>query len=693
MKPSCAVFSTDKELSSIFASSRFNVHFAENLSELENYLGKKNGGPDFVFIDNAHPDAEKARDLRPLSPETAGETVIFDLPSFATNRRVHLETFLLATFEAGLRAQQNEIQNLFLEINSTLAECPTSEDLQKTLATTLGHIGNFFHSKRLSLILSHGERYEVVVAIEKTKNAGSYRQIDELAGTASATGQTVSSIAVNDRKIVFGNDEKPTNTGYSDSVFITAPMVYRNQIIGVLCMTSFGRGVSDEVLFCHKVEFITLQMAQTIALMHIEQKLSTSNNRLMERQRLQEFHSSTVKHDLINFLDGHIRLLAEMSLKELAETEEKIAREGELLASKLGFVDKFIREHPEALAMLEGEAFDLVRGLGSGSAIDSDHVDYQKLVNSVHKGLGSNLRRLTEMLSHVQAIIGELNSLGNLETRPVTVDNAINEYRSLNEKVIDAQAESKRLTVLWRVGSNGTVMFDPKHFARVLHNCVSNSLRYAEPGGEITVSSRRVPGGVEVCISNSFSGLSAEELEKIFEPGYRTESARDGGIKGSGIGLSYVRNIVRHFGGSAHAESPGRDGLGISVAIYLPDAARKARALVLGKKEHLGAVTDKITALTSSAKGFLEVSYADDFSPAEAEKLKNFGVLIYLGDIGNEKDIVAIAAENKLIAVCVDKDGNGACVVSGSKTHRIPADEYQISFIPELILMELNNLK
>jgi two-component system sensor histidine kinase BaeS len=99
---------------------------------------------------------------------------------------------------------------------------------------------------------------------------------------------------------------------------------------------------------------------------------------------------------------------------------------------------------------------------------------------------------------------------------------------------------------------------DPDQLAQVIGNLLQNAVRYAAPGGRISVAAERRPTDILVSVTNSGEDIPAADLPHLFERFYRVEKSRDRARGGAGIGLAIVRQLVEAAGGSVGAES--RDG-------------------------------------------------------------------------------------------------------------------------------------
>ena len=100
---------------------------------------------------------------------------------------------------------------------------------------------------------------------------------------------------------------------------------------------------------------------------------------------------------------------------------------------------------------------------------------------------------------------------------------------------------------------------------QVLKNLLENALRYTAEGGVITL---RAAAGerVQIRVSDSGSGIEAEDLPYVFDRFYRADKARQANAGKMGLGLAICKALVTAMGGTIAAESAGR-GQGTSVVI------------------------------------------------------------------------------------------------------------------------------
>lgn len=111
---------------------------------------------------------------------------------------------------------------------------------------------------------------------------------------------------------------------------------------------------------------------------------------------------------------------------------------------------------------------------------------------------------------------------------------------------------------------------DPLRINQVLHNFLSNAIKYSPEGSEIEVSLRGARDYAEIVVRDHGIGISADDLQKIFEPFRRTKATKET-IPGVGLGLSVAKTIVEAHGGQIEVKS--ELGRGSSFIVRLPLAA------------------------------------------------------------------------------------------------------------------------
>ncbi len=100
-------------------------------------------------------------------------------------------------------------------------------------------------------------------------------------------------------------------------------------------------------------------------------------------------------------------------------------------------------------------------------------------------------------------------------------------------------------------------------------NLLSNAVKYSPAATAIHVSGVRESSQVRLSVRDQGAGIDAKDVRRIFEKFYRTRDAEQSGEKGTGIGLSIVRQIVERHGGSIAVVSKVGEGSTFTVTLPL----------------------------------------------------------------------------------------------------------------------------
>ncbi len=112
------------------------------------------------------------------------------------------------------------------------------------------------------------------------------------------------------------------------------------------------------------------------------------------------------------------------------------------------------------------------------------------------------------------------------------------------------------------------VAHDADAIAQCVINLVSNAAKYSDPNGWIGLRGRLVEGGVEITISDKGIGIAPHDLRRLFDPFFRSRDALARRRKGTGIGLTITRYIMRAHGGEVQVAS--RPGHGSTFTLRFP---------------------------------------------------------------------------------------------------------------------------
>jgi signal transduction histidine kinase len=115
-----------------------------------------------------------------------------------------------------------------------------------------------------------------------------------------------------------------------------------------------------------------------------------------------------------------------------------------------------------------------------------------------------------------------------------------------------------------KIGAN----VDRNRILQVLHNLVSNACKYSDPDTEIGISVLTKDTMIQIEISDSGIGIAENEVDRIFEPFFRSADPRTRIERGTGLGLSVVKSIVEAHDGQLEITSDF--GVGTIVRFSIP---------------------------------------------------------------------------------------------------------------------------
>jgi len=171
--------------------------------------------------------------------------------------------------------------------------------------------------------------------------------------------------------------------------------------------------------------------------------------------------------------------------------------------------------------------------------------EYRNILESNAEELDRMARMISDMLLLAKSDNGLV--VPNLEALELA-----DEVRTLFD-YFDALADEKHVTLTLQ--GNSALNADRLMLRRALGNLLSNALRHANLGSELTVTLKAVPDAVQISVANQGMDIAPEHLERVFDRFFRVDPARQHNADGVGLGLAITQSIVAAHGGSISASS------------------------------------------------------------------------------------------------------------------------------------------
>lgn len=180
------------------------------------------------------------------------------------------------------------------------------------------------------------------------------------------------------------------------------------------------------------------------------------------------------------------------------------------------------------------------------------------------------IKTIYNKTNEMDHLINELTFYSKIDTNriPYTFSKLnVEDYFSDCAEEVGLELETRGIELVYAnyVESDVLVIADGEQIRRVIHNIISNAVKYMEkPKGIIQIRVKDVGDFIQVEIEDNGKGIAAKDLMYIFDRFYRTDVSRNSSKGGSGIGLSIVKKILEDHGGKVWATSR----LGIGTIMY-----------------------------------------------------------------------------------------------------------------------------
>ena len=189
-------------------------------------------------------------------------------------------------------------------------------------------------------------------------------------------------------------------------------------------------------------------------------------------------------------------------------------------------------------------------------------------VELIRNSTGTLLTLVNDLLDVAKAESGRLV----IDPAQISLPALLTALRGLTRPM----AEGKPVDVVVTAdGAPATMLTDEAALTAILRNLLSNAVKYTD-SGEVRLSVRTVPGRIEFLISDTGTGIPADQLERVFEEFYQVPTSKR---SGTGLGLPYARRLAGLLGGTLTLTSEA--GQGTTAVLSLPHGTPSVGTIVL----------------------------------------------------------------------------------------------------------------
>jgi two-component system phosphate regulon sensor histidine kinase PhoR len=190
----------------------------------------------------------------------------------------------------------------------------------------------------------------------------------------------------------------------------------------------------------------------------------------------------------------------------------------------------------------------------------------KKNVAGLSKMIRDEAQRLSSLVEKVLRMAAVERGNINIKHKDVNIKNIIT-------KVVDSytlQLNAKKGKIMTQYDAKENIVVgDEMHLQQIISNLIDNALKYSKKNPAILIRTENKNTGIVITVTDNGIGIEKEYHKHIFEQFYRVPTGNIHTVKGSGLGLNYVKKIVEMHGGKISVES--EKGEGSTFTIILPN--------------------------------------------------------------------------------------------------------------------------
>jgi PAS domain S-box-containing protein len=254
-----------------------------------------------------------------------------------------------------------------------------------------------------------------------------------------------------------------------------------------------------------------------------------------------EFVSNVYKVDNTKVIQCNIR-----NITERKQAEEQLAKYQKQLIELNSTKDKLF----SIIAHDLRSPFSAIIGFSELLYEKMNKIEYEEFkayVENISSSAKQTLELLENLLNWAQAQTGQISFNPQILNMQDIILDVINSFGS--------SAALKSLTLNYSIPAQIVVFADQNMLKTVLHNLVSNAIKFSNQGGEIFIQSELYDSFVEITVSDEGIGMTEDSRNKLFDIDKVTTSKGTANEKGSGLGLILCKEFVEKNGGEIWVKS------------------------------------------------------------------------------------------------------------------------------------------
>jgi two-component system phosphate regulon sensor histidine kinase PhoR len=171
--------------------------------------------------------------------------------------------------------------------------------------------------------------------------------------------------------------------------------------------------------------------------------------------------------------------------------------------------------------------------------------------------------------NHIERVL----SIARLEKKELKLEHKEVNIHDLIAAVVDSmslQLQKKNAVLTLNLNAPESLIFgDELHLSNVFYNLVDNANKYSTEPPEITITTRNTGKHLLIAIADKGIGMTKEQTKRIFDQFYRVPTGNLHDVKGFGLGLNYVQDIIEQMNGTIKVHSEKDNGTTFEISLPL----------------------------------------------------------------------------------------------------------------------------
>lgn len=232
-------------------------------------------------------------------------------------------------------------------------------------------------------------------------------------------------------------------------------------------------------------------------------------------------------------------------------------RQKKISEMKTDFINNMTHEFktPVATIMIASESL-------RDPEIASDQTRATRLANIIYD---ENVR----LGNHIERVL----NIARLEKDNLKLEHRDVDMNDLAQAVVDSmelQLHKNGAQVHMHLDAvDAVVVGDELHLSNVLFNLIDNAIKYSKESPDITIRTKNIHKHIQIIVADKGIGMNRDQLSRIFDQFYRIPTGNRHDVKGFGLGLSYVSDIVKRCGGKVQVKSEKDKGTTFEIMLPL----------------------------------------------------------------------------------------------------------------------------